>query len=31
MNEYVRYESSAIFACPRGLGEGEDWGAQLFG
>lgn len=31
MNEYVRYESSAIFACPRGLGEGEDWGSQLFG
>ncbi|KAB3523259.1 deferrochelatase/peroxidase EfeB [Corynebacterium sp. zg254] len=30
MNEYVRYESSAIFACPRGLADGEDWGTQLF-
>lgn len=31
MNEYVRYESSAIFACPAGLSEGQDWGTQLFG
>ncbi|MCK2201294.1 iron uptake transporter deferrochelatase/peroxidase subunit [Corynebacterium callunae] len=30
MNEYVRYESKAIFACPRGLKDGEDWGSQLF-
>jgi deferrochelatase/peroxidase EfeB len=31
MNEYVRYESKAIFACPPGLAEGEDWGTALFG
>lgn len=31
MNEYVRYESSGIFACPKGLANGEDWGTQLFG
>ena len=31
MNEYVRYESKAIFACPPGLKEGQDWGTQLFG
>lgn len=31
MNEYVRYESKAIFACPSGLAPGEDWGTQLFG
>lgn len=31
MNEYVRYESSAIFACPRGLEQGQLWGNQLFG
>lgn len=31
MNEYVRYESKAIFACPAGLKPGEDWGSQLFG
>ncbi|APT84421.1 iron uptake transporter deferrochelatase/peroxidase subunit [Corynebacterium aquilae] len=31
MNEYVRYESSAIFACPGGV-EGPDdyWGKKLF-
>ncbi|MBF4553335.1 iron uptake transporter deferrochelatase/peroxidase subunit [Corynebacterium suicordis] len=31
MNEYVRYESKAIFACPPGLADGEDWGTQLCG
>ncbi|WP_291479647.1 iron uptake transporter deferrochelatase/peroxidase subunit [Corynebacterium sp.] len=32
MNEYVRYESKAIFACPPGLGDGTtDWGTALFG
>lgn len=31
MNEYVRYESKAVFACPPGLAEGEDWGTALFG
>lgn len=33
MNEYVRYESKAIFACPAGLPEdgSMDWGTQLFG
>ncbi|MBC2681836.1 iron uptake transporter deferrochelatase/peroxidase subunit [Corynebacterium anserum] len=32
MNEYVRYESKAIFACPAGLPEDGslDWGTQLF-
>ncbi len=31
MNEYVRYESKAVFACPPGLAEGQDWGTTLFG
>ncbi|WP_414121566.1 iron uptake transporter deferrochelatase/peroxidase subunit [Corynebacterium nuruki] len=31
MNEYVRYESKAVFACPPGLGDGDDWGTALFG
>ncbi|MEL4154234.1 iron uptake transporter deferrochelatase/peroxidase subunit [Corynebacterium bovis] len=31
MNEYVRYESAALFACPPGLRDGEDWGTALFG
>lgn len=30
LNEYIRHISSAVFACPRGLHKGEDWGAQLF-
>lgn len=31
MNEYVRYESSAIFACPPGLRDENDWwGRSLF-
>lgn len=31
MNEYVRYESKSIFACPPGLKDGEDWSTPLFG
>jgi len=33
MNEYVRYESKSIFACPPGLpvGSTADWGSELFG
>lgn len=33
MNEYVRYESKAVFACPPGLAEesGADWSTLLFG
>lgn len=33
MNEYVRYESKAVFACPPGLAEGSsaNWGTALFG
>ena len=31
MNEYVRYESSAIFACPPGIESDDDWwGRGLF-
>lgn len=30
MNEYVRYESSAVFACPRGVSAGGYWGQELF-
>ena len=31
MNEYVRYESSSIFACPPGTtGEDDWWGRTLF-
>lgn len=33
MNEYVRYESAVIFACPGGLGgpgSGDYWGRGLF-
>ncbi len=31
LNEYIEHTGSALFACPPGLGAGEDWGAQLFG
>ncbi|MBM6403421.1 deferrochelatase/peroxidase EfeB [Phycicoccus sp. CSK15P-2] len=31
MNEYVEHTGSAVFACPPGLGDVEDWGTQLFG
>lgn len=31
LNEYIRYESSAIFACPGGLADDSDyWGRKLF-
>jgi deferrochelatase/peroxidase EfeB len=30
LNEYVEHTGSAVFACPPGLADGEDWGAQLF-
>lgn len=31
LNEYVTHQSSALFAVPRGLLAGQDWGTQLFG
>jgi deferrochelatase/peroxidase EfeB len=32
MNEYIRHTSSAVFACPPGLRDGDDWwGRTLFG
>ncbi|MCE1178112.1 MAG: iron uptake transporter deferrochelatase/peroxidase subunit [Micrococcales bacterium] len=31
LNEYIEHTGSAVFACPPGLAEGKDWGAQLFG
>jgi len=31
LNEYVEHTGSAVFACPPGLGQEGDWGAQLFG
>ena len=31
LNEYIQHIGSALFACPRGLAAGEDWGSQLFG
>lgn len=30
LNEYIEHTGSALFLCPGGLGEGEDWGSQLF-
>ena len=30
MNEYIEHTGSAVFACPPGLGAGDDWGTQLF-
>ncbi|AZA12499.1 iron uptake transporter deferrochelatase/peroxidase subunit [Corynebacterium choanae] len=31
LNEYVRYESSSIFACPKGVsGDGDYWGKAMF-
>jgi deferrochelatase/peroxidase EfeB len=29
MMEYVEHTSSAVFACPPGVGRGEYWGQQL--
>lgn len=31
LNEYIQHIGSALFACPRGLAAGEDWGTQLLG
>ncbi len=31
LNEYIEHTGSAVFACPPGLSESQDWGAQLFG
>jgi deferrochelatase/peroxidase EfeB len=30
LNEYIEHTGSALFACPPGLGDGQDWGTQLF-
>lgn len=30
LNEYIRHISSALFACPKGLGPKETWADQLF-
>ncbi len=31
LNEYIEHTGSAVFVCPPGLADGQDWGAQLFG
>ncbi len=31
LGEYIEHTGSALFACPPGLADGEDWGTQLFG
>ncbi|WP_353952103.1 iron uptake transporter deferrochelatase/peroxidase subunit [Knoellia sp. S7-12] len=31
LNEYIEHTGSALFACPPGLGDGDDWAVQLFG
>jgi deferrochelatase/peroxidase EfeB len=31
LNEYISHTGSAIFACPRGMAEGEWIGQELFG
>ena len=31
LNEYIEHNGSALFACPPGLADGDDWGVQLFG
>lgn len=31
LNQYTTHVSSALFAVPRGLCRGDDWGRQLFG
>lgn len=31
LNEYIEHTGSALFACPPGLADGQDWGSQLFG
>lgn len=30
LNEYIEHTGSAVFVCPPGLAEGQDWGQQLF-
>jgi deferrochelatase/peroxidase EfeB len=30
LNEYIKHTSSGLFACPRGLADGEYWGQSLF-
>ena len=30
MMDYLEHTSSAVFACPPGLREGEYWGQRLF-
>jgi deferrochelatase/peroxidase EfeB len=30
LNEYIQHTGSALFACPPGLGLGDNWGQQLF-
>ncbi|HEY1688335.1 MAG TPA: iron uptake transporter deferrochelatase/peroxidase subunit [Solirubrobacteraceae bacterium] len=29
LNEYIQHTGSALFACPRGLEQGEHWGERL--
>ena len=31
LSRYVVHTSSALFACPPGLGGGDDWGTALLG
>ena len=31
LNEYIEHNGSALFLVPRGLADGQGWGAQLFG
>ncbi len=31
LNEYIEHTGSALFACPPGLRDSDDWGVQLFG
>ncbi|HEX2704367.1 MAG TPA: iron uptake transporter deferrochelatase/peroxidase subunit [Candidatus Lustribacter sp.] len=31
LNEYIEHSGSAVFACPPGLAQGQDWGSQLLG
>jgi deferrochelatase/peroxidase EfeB len=30
LNEYIEHNGSAVFACPPGLTDGEDWSQALF-
>ncbi|MFC7490356.1 MULTISPECIES: hypothetical protein [unclassified Knoellia] len=31
LDESIEHNGSGLFACPPGLGDGDDWGVQLFG